>query len=71
MERFSQLPLELLPDILDHFLRPSQIASVCLVNSSFYAFAIQNLYRRAFIYAWHKDGKTKVRIARAVIVSLA
>lgn len=61
MERFSQLPLELLPSILDHFLRPSQIASVCLVNSSFYAFAVQDLYRRAFIYAWHKDGKTKVK----------
>ncbi|KAH9934099.1 hypothetical protein B0H21DRAFT_759722 [Amylocystis lapponica] len=60
MNGFLELPLELLPDILQHIIRPSHLAAICLVNKSFHFFAVSQLYKRAFIYAWHKDGKAKV-----------
>ncbi|CCM00826.1 uncharacterized protein FIBRA_02868 [Fibroporia radiculosa] len=60
MVQFLDLPLELLPLIVQHFVRPSHFAALCLVNKYFYTFAISLLYERAFIYAWHKEGKAKV-----------
>lgn len=62
MTGFLDLPIELLPLILQYIIRPSHIAALCLVNRYFHAFAISQLYQRAFIYAWHTDGKTKVSI---------
>ena len=64
MARFEDLPLDLLPLILQHFIRPAHLANACLVNKDFYAFAIYHLYRRVFIYAWHTNVKTKVRSVR-------
>ena len=64
MTGFLDLPVELLPLILQYIIRPSHIAALCLVNRYFHAFAIPQLYERAFIYAWHTDGKTKVRITQ-------
>lgn len=60
MSAFASLPVELLSPVLQHIVRPSHFASLCLVNSVFYSFAAPLLYRRAFIYAWNKDGKQKV-----------
>ncbi|KAI0341442.1 hypothetical protein BDW22DRAFT_1408085 [Trametopsis cervina] len=60
MHSFSNLPTELLPSILQHIIRPNHLAELCLVNNAFYAFTAPVLYRRAFIYSWHKDGKSKV-----------
>ncbi|EPT01925.1 hypothetical protein FOMPIDRAFT_1160757 [Fomitopsis schrenkii] len=59
-QTFLDLPLELLPVIMQQLVRPSHFAALCLVNRSFYAFAVPYLYERAFIYAWHKEGKAKV-----------
>ncbi|KAI0684903.1 hypothetical protein BC835DRAFT_588106 [Cytidiella melzeri] len=60
MSSFSSLPIELLSNILQHVIRPSHLATLCLVNNAFYSFSAPVLYHRAFIYAWHKDGKLKV-----------
>ncbi|KAI9060041.1 hypothetical protein FKP32DRAFT_1613869 [Trametes sanguinea] len=60
LARFQDLPVELLPLVLQHVVRPSHLAALCLVNKSFYTFAVPLLYERVFIYAWHKEGKTKV-----------
>ncbi|OSD01016.1 hypothetical protein PYCCODRAFT_1370033 [Trametes coccinea BRFM310] len=57
---FQDLPVELLPLVLQHVVRPSHLAALCLVNKSFYTFAVPLLYERVFIYAWHKEGKAKV-----------
>ncbi len=57
--RFNDLPVELLPLIVQHVVKPSQLAALCLVNKSFYTFAVLLLYERVFIYAWHKEGKAK------------
>ncbi|TFY69372.1 hypothetical protein EVJ58_g448 [Rhodofomes roseus] len=45
---------------MQQLVRPSHFAALCLVNNAFYTFAIPCLYERAFIYAWHKEGKAKV-----------
>ncbi len=58
--QFADLPLELLPAIIQHVVKPSHLAAVCLVDHRFYEFAIPLLYERVFIYAWHKEGKAKV-----------
>lgn len=62
MTEFPDLPLELLPIILQHVVRPSHLAALSLVNKSFHGFVVPQLYERAFIYAWHKEGKVKVGI---------
>ncbi|KAI0943506.1 hypothetical protein AcW1_002655 [Taiwanofungus camphoratus] len=60
MTEFPDLPLELLPIILRHVVCPSHLAALSLVNKSFHGFVVPQLYERAFIYAWHKEGKVKV-----------
>jgi F-box associated protein len=60
MARFEDLPLDLLPQILVHLLIPDHIASLCLVNRTFYAFSVPNLYRRIAILPWHKSPKSRV-----------
>ncbi|GBE89773.1 hypothetical protein BKA93DRAFT_793618 [Sparassis latifolia] len=61
MARFLDLPLEVLPLILRHILRPNHLAALCLVDHYFRAFAIPLLYEHAFIYAWQKEAKAKVK----------
>jgi len=63
MVGFLDIPLELLPVIFDSVVRPQHLASLCLVNKSFNEFAIPSLYQRVYIYAWHKEVKSKVDIA--------
>ncbi|KIK96882.1 hypothetical protein PAXRUDRAFT_137464 [Paxillus rubicundulus Ve08.2h10] len=60
MSQFLELPLELLPVILDSVVKPQHISTLCLVNKSFKDFATPLLYRRVFIFAWHKEAKSKV-----------
>lgn len=60
LARFLDLPVELLPIVVQHIVHPSHLAGVCLVNQSFYTFAVPLLYERIFIYGWHKEGKVKV-----------
>ncbi|KIJ91199.1 hypothetical protein K443DRAFT_115368 [Laccaria amethystina LaAM-08-1] len=60
MAKFSDLPLELLPIILVHLIKPHHLASACLVNKLFHTFAVPWLYNHVSIYSWHKEGKTKV-----------
>ena len=55
------LPPELIPHILSHLQKPSHLAQACLVNRTFHLETIPLLYERVAIYAWHKDGKKKVR----------
>ncbi|KAI0767578.1 hypothetical protein C8Q74DRAFT_1281089 [Fomes fomentarius] len=58
--QFNDLPVELLPLIVQHVVKPSHLVALCLVNKSFYTFVVLLLYERIFIYAWHKEGKAKV-----------
>jgi len=60
MTHFLKLPPELLPVIFDFVLRPQHIYRLCLVNKTFNRFATPLLYRRVFIFAWHREAKTKV-----------
>lgn len=56
---FLDLPLEILPEIFSHTVKSQDLASLCLVNKCFRAFAVSRLYERVSIYSWHKDGKSK------------
>lgn len=58
---FNDLPIEILPLILDNIAKPSHLVNVCLVNRTFDAFGRGLLYHKVFIYSWHKNVKTKVR----------
>lgn len=60
MARFLDLPLDVLPLIMQHLVRPSHLAAVCLVSKYFLRYTIPQLYESAYIYAWHKEGKVKV-----------
>ncbi|EIM87235.1 uncharacterized protein STEHIDRAFT_168052 [Stereum hirsutum FP-91666 SS1] len=60
MAQLHDLPLELLPLIIQHLLKASHLASVCLVNHAFNDFAVPMLYERLVIYPWYKDAKIKV-----------
>jgi hypothetical protein len=60
MTTFNDLPTELLPSILQHLSKPSQLANACLVNKKFYAFAVADLYQIATILPWYKDSKVRV-----------
>lgn len=62
MATFHDLPLELLPSILHHLVKPDQLATACLVNKTFYTFAAADLYQIASILPWHKDSKVKVSV---------
>ena len=58
--KFSDLPLELLPIIFAHLIKPHHLALACLVNKPFQTFAVPWLYSHVSIYSWHKEGKIKV-----------
>ena len=68
MAQFNDLPLELLPLILHHLIKPSHLAAACLVNHPFYTFTVTLLYERVFIYSWHKEGKTRVSWVSGIII---
>lgn len=57
---FADLPLEILPEILAHIVKPQHLALICLVNTTFQTFATPRLYERISIYSWHREGKIKV-----------
>lgn len=60
MAHFTDLPLDILPLILQHLLRSNYLATTRLVNRSFDTFAAPRLFEQILIYAWHKDAKKKV-----------
>ncbi|KAF8485575.1 hypothetical protein JB92DRAFT_3025887 [Gautieria morchelliformis] len=60
MPLFLDLPVELLPVILRHIVKPHHLTLCCLVNKAFSVFTIPQLYERIHIYAWYKHGKAKV-----------
>ncbi|KAI5119999.1 hypothetical protein M0805_004442 [Coniferiporia weirii] len=56
---FADLPLEIIPFISQHLLRPQHLAQACLINKNFYSYTVPFLYERIAIFAWHKNGKKK------------
>ncbi|KZT34733.1 hypothetical protein SISSUDRAFT_1072038 [Sistotremastrum suecicum HHB10207 ss-3] len=60
MARLLDLPVEVLPLILTHILKSHHLTLICLVSHTFLYYARPLLYKRIFIYAWHRQGKTKV-----------
>lgn len=63
MPRLLDLPLELLVIIFGFVLKSPDIATLCLVNRTFNKFATPILYRRIYIFPWHKNSKAKVGVS--------
>ncbi|KAF8173723.1 hypothetical protein BJ912DRAFT_991755 [Pholiota molesta] len=59
---FLDLPIEILPEVIEHVLKPQHLAQLCLVNKTFRAFATPRLYERIYIYSWHREGNPKLVI---------
>ncbi|KAF8958990.1 hypothetical protein BDZ97DRAFT_1923300 [Flammula alnicola] len=57
---FLDLPIEILPEILEYVVKPQHLAKLCLVNKTFRPFATSRLYEKIYIYSWHREGKSKV-----------
>ena len=60
MAQFLDLPLDLLPNILQFVVRSNHLAAARLVNSKFDKFAGPLLFKQVSIYAWHKNAKNRV-----------
>lgn len=60
MTRNMDLPTELIPEVLQFILKPTYLASACLVNHAFYEFGIRLLYRRVVIHPWQKSRESMV-----------
>jgi hypothetical protein len=71
MAAFNELPIELLPCILQYIFKPNHLALVCLVNKAFHTFSVVLLYEITSILHWHKDAKTKVGAALFVLNFIA
>jgi hypothetical protein len=60
MARFTHLPLDLLPHILEKIRKTQALAQLCRVNRTFYTFAVPLLYEQILVFPWHQSGKQKV-----------
>ncbi|KAL5520814.1 hypothetical protein ACEPAF_2817 [Sanghuangporus sanghuang] len=56
---FVDLPVEVLPLIIQHVLRPSHLVQLCLVNKDFHESTVPVLYERPAIYAWYREAKNR------------
>lgn len=61
MAQFIDLPLDLLPGILQFVVRSNHLAVARLVNRRFDDFAGPLLFEQVSIYAWNKDSKNRVK----------
>ena len=60
MALFRDLPLDLVPLIVVNLLESAHIASLCLVNHTFYTFAVPTLYERIFTHPRQQSSKLRV-----------
>ena len=60
MAYFEDLPVELLPLIVVHLLKPGHLSSLCLVSRTFHLASVPELYKRIAIFPWHKSSKSRV-----------
>lgn len=68
MASCPDLPPELLPEILRHLPKVHHLTRTALVDHLFYQATIPELYKRASIYSWHKEGKLKVAQGSSVLI---
>lgn len=61
MAQFVDLPLDLLPNILQFVVRSNQLAAARLVNHRFDHFAGPLLFEHVSIFAWHQDAKNRFK----------
>lgn len=61
MAQFTDLPLDLLPNILQFVVRANHLAAARLVNRRFDDFAGPLLFEQVSIYAWNKDSKNRLK----------
>jgi len=57
MTTFNNLPLELLPVIVQNVVNPGSLASFCLVNKFFCEFTQPFLYHTIAVFPWNQKEK--------------
>ena len=73
MTAFNDLPLELLPAIVQNVVKPSSLASFCLVNKAFCEFTRPFLYHTVALF-WNNKEKVirhNLKSCRAYLTDLA
>ena len=74
MTTFNDLPLELLPAIVQNVVKSSSLASFCLVNKTFCEFTRPFLYHTISVFPWQHKKKVIIcnhKSCRAYLTSLA
>jgi len=61
MTTFNNLPLELLPVIVQNVVNPESLASFCLVNKTFCEFTRPFLYHTIAVFPWNQKEKVMER----------
>lgn len=59
--QFADLPIEVLPIILQNIPRIQDLSACSLVSKAFHELGVPVLYRWVYIHSWRRDGKEKVR----------
>ncbi|EIW79601.1 hypothetical protein CONPUDRAFT_125965 [Coniophora puteana RWD-64-598 SS2] len=59
---FVDLPIELLPFVVESVVKPQHLAALCLVDRTFNAVSTARLYERVVIYAWYREAKERIRL---------
>lgn len=54
---FDDLPVELLPGIVQNVVKPRSLASFCLVNKTFCKYTQPYLYHTITVFPWHHKEK--------------
>lgn len=57
MTAFNDLPLDVLPGIVQNIVLPRSLASLCLVNKTFRKFTQPFLYHTIAVLPWHHKEK--------------
>ena len=57
---FEELPVDIVPVVISHLIRPQHLASASRVCKLFHEAALPSLYFEVSIYPWHRDPKAKV-----------
>lgn len=69
MAQFVDLPLDLLPAILQFVVRSNHLAATRLTSHAFNTFAAPLLFEQVSILAWHKNSKLRVKQLFRVLAS--
>lgn len=70
MTTFNDLPLELLPGVIQNIVKPGSLASFCLVNRVWCEFTRPFLYHTIAVFPWNHKEKVFRPIVGGLLLGL-